>query len=451
MRNKLSRRSRKKQIPEGVYKATVEKLTHEGRGIAKIEGKTVFLAFGLPGEEVEFKYTHTKSKFDEGQVTSVINASTDRVDPICEAYERCGGCSFQHVSPDFQIKHKQDVLSEQFQHFGGIQPESWLQPLRSPKTEGYRKKARLGVRYVIKKEKVLVGFRERNGRYLAEIDNCPVLHPSIGDKLLELQQLILGLDCLMTLPQIEVAVDDQKTALIIRHLEPLSENDLTKIIQFGKDNDYWIYLQPKGPTTVHLIYPDIPEKEQYLKYKLSDYGLEIQFRPGDFTQVNSGLNELMLKQAIELLDVQDTDNILDLFCGLGNFSLPLAKKAFGVVGIEGDDPMVKQAYVNAENNNINNAEFYVADLFKPCAEFDWAKKSFDKILLDPPRAGAEEIVRQVEIFNAKKIVYISCNPATLARDAGILVKEKGYRMTQAGVMDMFPHTTHVESIAVFER
>ena len=442
---------RKKKFPEGIFQAQVESLTHEGRGIAKVNGKTTFIAFGLPSEEVEYKYTYSKSRYDEGQVVTVLSPSSERVEPICEAYERCGGCSFQHVSPDFQIEHKQNVLAEHLSHFGNLEPDTWLDPLKSPLTQGYRRKARLGVRYVIKKEKVLVGFRERNGRYLADISSCPVLHPSVGNKIEALQTLIANLDCLMTLPQIEVAVDDTKTALIIRHLEDLSDSDNNKIIEFAKENNFWVYLQPKGPNTIHLIYPELPEKERYLSYKIPSANIEIKFQPNDFTQVNAELNQLMLQHALNLLDIQSNETVLDLFCGLGNFSLPMARLANKVIGIEGDEPMTKRAYENAQHNQIDNAEFYVADLFESITQFDWSKNSYDKVLLDPPRAGAETVCKNIELFDPKKIVYVSCNPSTLARDAGILVNEKGYKLAKAGVMDMFPHTTHVESIAVFEK
>lgn len=447
----MAQRRRKKKFPEGIFQAQIESLTHEGRGIAKINGKTTFIAFGLPGEEVEFQYTYSKSRYDEGQVTNVLTPSSERVKPICEAYERCGGCSFQHVSPNYQIEHKQNVLSEQLSHFGHLQPETWLDPLKSPLTQGYRRKARMGVRYVIKKEKVLVGFRERNGRYLADISTCPVLHPSVGNKIEAMQELIVNLDCLMTLPQIEVAVDDAKTALIIRHLENLSDGDLQKIVNFGQEHNFWIYLQPKGPSTVHLIYPELPSAEQFLSYQIPSADIEIKFQPNDFTQVNSELNQLMLQQAINLLDIQPDETILDLFCGLGNFSLPIARLANKVIGIEGDEPMTQRAYANAQHNQINNVEFHVADLFGSIEQFDWSQNKYDKVLLDPPRAGAETVCQNIKLYNPKKIVYISCNPATLARDAGILVNENGYTLKQAGVMDMFPHTAHVESIAVFER
>lgn len=441
---------RRKKLPEGEFEAEILSLSHEGRGVAKIDGKTIFIQFGLPGEKVKFKYTYTRSKFDEGIVTEVISESPKRVKPVCDAYNHCGGCSLQHLSAQGQIAHKLDTLKDHFAHFGNVSPDTWLEPLLSENTEGYRTKARLGVRYVPKKDdRVLVGFRERNGRYLADINACPVLFPSVGNNIESLQVLIRSLESYTTIPQIEVAIDEHKTALIIRHLEPLSEQDLEKIKVYAAEKGFWIYLQSKGPNTVKLFYPQVAKEERYLSYVLPEFDITIRFHPNDFTQVNTDINYKMIHQAVKLLELSKEDKVLDLFCGLGNFTLPLAKSAGHVTGVEGEETMVKRAYESAAFNSISNVDFHAANLFEDINQFDWSLNSYNKMLLDPPRAGAEAICQQIEAFNPETIVYVSCNPATLARDAGILVNEKGYTMTHAGIMDMFPHTTHVESMAVF--
>ena len=426
-------------------------MSHEGRGIARIDNKTIFIQFGLPGEKVKFKYTYTRAKFDEGIVTEVIEKSPDRVSPICEFYEKCGGCSLQHLSSDAQVAHKINTLKEHFQHFGNVAPISWIDTINSDKTISYRTKARLGVRHVEKKDdRVLIGFRERNGRYLADISSCQVLDKSVGNSLEKLQNLIRSLDSYKKIPQIEVAVDETKTALIIRHLEELSELDLNKIKSYGIEYNYWIYLQSKGPDTVHLFFPEIDKEDRYLEYIIPEYNINIHFHPNDFTQVNYSVNQKMIIQAIQLMNIKSTDRILDLFCGLGNFTLPLARQASLVIGVEGNDMMVRRAFESAKINRIENVDFYVANLFdETISHHKWASKKCNKMLLDPPRAGAEMVCKNINIFNPEMIVYVSCNPATLARDAGILVNEKGYKMAAAGIMDMFPHTTHVESMALF--
>ncbi len=441
---------RKKRYPEGEFEAEIVSLSHEGRGVAKIDGKTTFIQFGLPGEKVKFKYTYSRAKFDEGIVTEILVPSKDRIEPVCEAYEQCGGCSLQHISAEGQLSHKLSTLKEQFAHFGNVSPQEWLAPLQSPKTEGYRSKARLGVRYVPKKDnRVLVGFRERNGRFLADIKACEVLDPSVGKSLESLQTFIRSLDAHETIPQIEAAVDESKTALIIRHLEPLSETDLVKIKNYAEEKSFWIYLQSKGPNTVTLFYPELSKEERFLSYSIPEFDITIRYHPNDFTQVNTDLNKKMLAQAITLLEPTQDDHILDLFCGLGNFTLPMARKVKQVTGVEGEETMVKHAFESAAFNSISNVNFFAANLFEEFAHLEWAQQSYTKVLLDPPRAGAEMICQQMDKLNPEKIVYVSCNPATLARDAGILVNEKGYTMTHAGIMDMFPHTTHVESMAVF--
>ncbi|MCZ6805102.1 MAG: 23S rRNA (uracil(1939)-C(5))-methyltransferase RlmD [Proteobacteria bacterium] len=441
----MSRRRRK--LPQGLFVANIESLSHEGRGVAHIEGKTVFIDAALPGELIEFKYVSTRSKFDEGVTENVIEASEQRVKPECEYFGYCGGCSLQHMDPQAQLEHKQRVLLEQFEHLGNVKPKDILEPLTGP-AWGYRTKARLAVKYVIKKEKVLVGFREKRSPFVANISQCEVLHPAVGKKLSELQTLIAGLSIYNKIPQIEVAVSDNTTALVIRHLESFTNQDIEMLRTFEAAHDFKLYLQSAGYDSVHRL----DEKDNNdLSYALSDHDINIHFKPTDFTQINIEINRKMVQLAIEHLQAKDDDNILDLFCGLGNFTLPLARRVKSITGVEGSADLIKRAKQNAELNKIENADFHVADLAASDMAYGFMNKPYDKLLLDPARTGAKEIITAMNMTNIKRIVYISCNPATLARDAGILVNEKGFSLLKAGVMDMFPHTVHVESIAVFTK
>lgn len=442
----MGRRHRKK-IPEGLFKATIESLSHEGRGVAHIDGKAVFVDAALPGEEVEFKYVSTRSKFAEGVTENVLTASEQRIEAGCEYFGYCGGCSLQHMSPEAQIEHKQSVLLEQFTHLGNVKPKLVLPPLTGPNF-GYRHKARLGVKHVIKKEKVLVGFREKRSPFIANIEHCEVLHPAIGKKLSALQQLIEGLTLYNQIPQIEAAVSHNGTALVIRHLAEFTEDDIVKLKAFEEEHQFKLYLQPGGYDSVYRLNES---DDSELFYKLDEYDVSIYFQPTDFTQINVEINQKMIALALELLEPNKDENILDLFCGVGNFTLPLSRKAKSVTGIEGDTALVERAKENAERNGIENTEFYVADLAKTEDAYPFMSKPYDKILLDPARTGAKEIISTLNLKNIKRIVYVSCNPATLARDAGILVNEKGFKLVKAGVMDMFPHTAHVESIALFDK
>ncbi len=442
----MSRRRRNK-IPEGLFKADIESLSHEGRGVAHIDGKTVFIENALPGEQVEFKYVSKRAKFDQGVTEKVITANDQRIEPECQYFGYCGGCSLQHMRPEAQLAHKQSVLLEQFTHLGNVEPETVLPPLEGP-SFGYRHKARLAVKHVIKKEKVLVGFREKRSPYVADITECKVLHPDVGLRFAALQQLIESLSIYNQIPQIEAAVSDNGTALVLRHLADFSEEDIARLNDFEDEHQLTLFLQPGGYDSVHRLRK---EDEEELFYQLNDHDITIYFKPVDFTQINVEINQKMLNLAIELLQPNKGENILDLFCGVGNFTLPLARKAKSVVGIEGDKGLVERAKHNATENNIENVEFYAADLAALDKSNEFMKGNYDKILLDPARTGAKEIIEALNTKNVKRIVYVSCNPATLARDAGILVNEKGFKLTRAGVMDMFPHTTHVESIAVFEK
>ncbi|NKB38846.1 MAG: 23S rRNA (uracil(1939)-C(5))-methyltransferase RlmD [Gammaproteobacteria bacterium] len=440
--------SRRKKLPLEAVETRIESLSHEGRGISHVNGKTVFVDGALAGENITFRYRRSCSKYAEGSMEELLaDSSSDRVEARCRHASVCGGCSLQHLSPDAQIEHKQNVLLEQLLHIGGVEADSLLPPLKG-ELWGYRRKARLGVKHVLKKEKVLVGFREKYSSYIADIDSCEVLHPSVGGRLKELAALIFSLTIYNKVAQIEVAVDEQDTALIFRNLETPDDADLDKLSDFAEQHKVRIYLQAGGPDTVT---PLAGETDIPLSYQLDDGEITIYYAPSDFTQVNLDINKRMVKQVLELLTLQPEDNVLDLFCGLGNFTLPVARRVAQVIGIEGADSLVKKAEYNAQVNNINNARFFMSDLFTLESEPAYLDFNYQKLLLDPPRSGAQQVVEKWRMENVEKIVYVSCNPATLSRDAGILVKERGFKLVSAGVMDMFPHTTHVESLAIFER
>jgi 23S rRNA (uracil1939-C5)-methyltransferase len=439
-------RHRKKRLPTASVRVTVDSLAHDGRGVARVNAKTVFIDGALSGEDVSFTYTATHRNYDEGAVDEVLTASPHRVTPRCPHYGICGGCSFQHLAPEQQILAKQKVLLDDLRHIGKVTPGEVLPPLTGPHW-GYRRKARLGVRWVAKKDKLLVGFREKRSNFLADLSRCETLHPSVGERIEELGSLLGSLETYDQVPQIEVAVDDVQTALVIRHLVPLSEADRARLRDYAQANDLRLYLQPGGPDTIAPLWPETIE----LGYALPAFDVNFRFAPGDFTQVNTDINRAMVERALGLLDLQPEDRVLDLFCGLGNFTLPIARRATAVVGVEGSIDLVKRARENAERNGIDNATFHAADLAADLSHAPWWQGGFDKVLLDPPRSGAQETLAHLAKLKVGRIVYVSCNPATLARDAGILVKEYGYVLEQAGVMDMFPHTAHVESIALFTR
>ena len=425
--------------------AHIESLSHDGRGVAHVNGKALFIEGALPGEQVLFTYIKQRKRYDEAKVEKIIKPSPDRVEPRCAHFNICGGCSLQHLSPTAQIAAKQQVLLDSLKHIGGVEPKTVLAPLTGP-SWGYRRRARLGVKFVIKKDKLLIGFREKRSSLLADIGRCEVLHPPVGGLLPALRELIAGLEAYNCIPQIEVAAGDEATALVFRNLAELGNTDLVKLQDFGKQQNMQIYLQPAGPESVTLIWPETAA----LSYRLPEFNLELFFSPADFVQINADVNRAMISRVIELLQPGAHERVLDLFCGLGNFTLPLARRAAQVTGVEGEAKLIQRAQDNAQHNGIRNAEFHAADLSQDLSGQPWAKQRFDKILLDPPRTGALEIVRQLPVFGASRIVYVSCNPATLARDAQELVQQ-GYRLLSAGVMDMFPHTTHVESIALFEK
>jgi len=369
------------------------------------------------------------------------------VQPKCAHYEICGGCSLQHLDSDKQIEAKQQVLLDNLEHIGKVSAQSILPPLTNDSVWGYRRKARLGVKNVPKKGKVLVGFRERASSFVADLTLCPVLHPRVGELLPQLSELVEGLSINAKLPQVEVAMDDEQCVLIFRILEDLTDTDAAAIKAFGEAHDIIPYTQRGGPDTV-IPLSGIPAD---LHYALPDQNLELGFLPGDFTQVNTDINRKMINRALDMLDLNQNDTVLDLFCGVGNFTLPLATQAGTVVGVEGDEGLVQRAKSNAERNKLSNVDFYAANLYEELKPQPWLSQSFTKALIDPPRSGALEILPLINKMGIETLLYISCYPGTLARDAGLLVNEMGYTLVTAGVMDMFPHTGHVESIALFKK
>ena len=440
------RRRRQQKLPQDPVEVSIESLSQDGKGVAHIEDKTIFIDGALPGEHVTFIYTAKRRSYDEGSVYEVLSASDERVEAKCAYFSICGGCNLQHLNGEAQIKYKQQSMLDALKHIGHVEPVEVFAPIIGEQW-GYRRKARLGVRYVRKKGRVLVGFREKQGGFLADIKSCEVLHPSVGKNLQAFQDLIYGMDAREQIPQIEVAVGDEATALIVRHLEPLSAEDQEKWKAFAKEHQYQLYFQPKGPDTVHLVYPDRAE----LFYQHPEFETKVLFGPQDFFQVNNSINRQMVPRAVALLQLSGTEHVLDLFCGLGNFTLPIARHAAQVTGVEGDDVMVARARETAQANHISNSTYYSCNLMGDLKGEPWLKQKYDCILLDPPRSGAKEVIAHFGKLNAKRIVYVSCHPATLARDADTLVNQHGYRLLGAGIMDMFPHTAHVESIAVFER
>lgn len=427
--------------------ATVESLGYDGRGVARLGGKTVFIEGALPGERVRFRYVSKHKNFDTGALVELLETSPNRVTPPCPHFGTCGGCDLQHLRPEVQIQAKQRILAEQFAHIGKVQPETWLEPITGPAL-GYRRRARLGARLVPEQGGMHIGFRERRKSFLANLDTCLVLEPKIAGLLPELHTLIGSLSCAHRIPQIEVASGDNASALVFRHLLPLVEHDEELLRDFGKRHDIQIYLQAHGPDSLVALWPHEPEE---LFYRLSEFNVEIRFRPTDFIQINNAVNQKMVGQAVRLLELKGDEQVLDLFCGLGNFTLPLARHAGRVLGVEADATLIEGARRNAQLNGIANADFMVANLYHEGGPAPWSDFRVDRLLLDPPRGGAIEAIKRLIEPLPSRIVYVSCHPATLARDSEYLVHALGYRLTAAGAMDMFPQTSHVESMAMFTR
>jgi 23S rRNA (uracil1939-C5)-methyltransferase len=428
--------------------ATILSVTHDGRGIADTEGKKVFVAGALRGEEVRFVRRKSRRKFDEAELLDVIEASPERVEAKCAAFGRCGGCALQHVSIEQQRAIKFDTLKDNLERIGRVEPERWLEPLVGP-AWNYRRRARLAVKDVSAKGRVLVGFRERHAPFITDMHRCEVLAAPVGTLIDPLSATVGRLSIRARLPQIEVAVADNATALVFRVLDPPTAEDLDELRRFGDEYGLRIYLQPGGPDSLHLLHP--ASEAEPLYYGLPEFGVRIEFEPVDFVQVNGEINGAMVGRAIKLLEPDRQDRVLDLFCGIGNFSLPLAMRCGEVLGVEGEAKLVQRATANAAANGIGNAEFRQADLAAIDGSERWLQGPWDRLLLDPARNGAAEVVKCIGRIDPARIVYVSCHPGTLARDAGALVTGAGYTLEAAGIIDMFPHTAHVESIAVFKK
>jgi 23S rRNA (uracil1939-C5)-methyltransferase len=415
-----------------------------GHGIARnAEGKVVFVEGALGGETVDAQVLRSKPKFDTARTVAVLKASFGRRTPPCPWYEICGGCAIQHADARTQVAAKQRWLEDCFERIGKVRPETMLTPIYG-EDWGYRRRARLSVRYVEKKGGAMVGFRERRSTFVADMQSCLVLPAHVSALIPKLRALIDGLSIRERVPQIEVAVGDEAVVLVFRHLQPFSDADLERLRGFAEASGVQVWLQPRGPDTAALFHP-LPAPELF--YTLPEFGLRIAFQPTDFTQVNHAVNRLLVSRAVRLLDPQPGERIGDLFCGLGNFSLPLAARGAQVIGLEGAKAMVERARANALANGLT-AQFEAADLFEPNLA-PWGP--FDKLLVDPPREGAMEVMKALPDAWPRRLLYVSCDAATLARDAGLLVNTKGFRLAAAGVVNMFPHTAHVESIALFER
>lgn len=438
-------RRRKIKLKEKLktYELEITSLSHEGRGIAHLDGKVIFVNGALLGEKVIAERVFSRAKFEEADVRKVLIASSKRITPKCAVFGICGGCSFQHLSSKDQIDVKGKWLKDVFLQQAKIQPKNWLKPLQV-QDWGYRHKARLSVRFVAKKNKVLVGFREKKASWIVNMDRCEILHPSIGEHLVELGNAIEKLSIKSQVPQLEVAVSEKNTVLILRHLDLLNIKDEKILLDCASNLDITFYTQSGGEDTVKPL-----EKSVDLSYFHPEHNIEMVFLPSDFIQVNFKLNQKMINLALGMLELNSDDEVIDLFCGLGNFTLPIARYVKHVVGVEGDIGLIERAKENAQRNDIQNVDFYKADLLKEVVGFEWFKgKKYNKVLIDPARSGAIEIVELLPKLGVEQLVYVSCNPITLARDTVKLI-EIGYKLKSAGVMDMFPQTAHVESIALF--
>lgn len=425
--------------------AHIESLDALGRGVTHLEGKAIFVEGALSGETVAFVTVQSKPNFDRGRMTRVLRASPARITPRCPHFGVCGGCALQHIDPATQVAAKQRVLEDALAHIGRVQPETILAPIVGP-AWGYRHRARLSARRVEKKGGVLVGFHERGSSYVAVMDSCEVLPAHVSQLIVPLRVLIGQLSIADRLPQVEVAVGCDVTVLVLRVLTAMNDDDEALVRAFAEAHRVQIWLQSAGPESARPFHPsDAPA----LDYAIDDYGVRIGFLPTDFTQVNHSVNGVLVRRALALLDPRPGERVLDLFCGLGNFTLPIARTGAAVHGVEGNAGLIRRATQNAERNGLS-ARFSVANLFEPAQIPDLSDA--DKLLIDPPREGAIEVVKALpESGTPHRIVYVSCDPATLARDAGVLAAVKGYRLVGAGIANMFPHTAHVESIALFER
>ncbi|MBS1171953.1 MAG: rRNA ((1939)-C(5))-methyltransferase [Proteobacteria bacterium] len=428
--------------------AVIESLDHEGRGVTHVDGKAIFVEGALPRETVEFSSYKRKPSYEQATATAIRRASAWRTSPRCRYFGVCGGCSMQHLDPSAQAAAKQRVLEDTLWHIGRLKPETVYPAIYGP-AWGYRHRARLAVRLVAKKGCVLVGFHERRSSFVADMTSCDILPPAVSALLPRLRDLVGGLSLADRLPQIEVAVGDDVTVLVVRILQPLAASDEESLRRFADAHGVQLWLQPGGPDSA---YPFHPLAAPALCYRLPEFGLEIRFLPTDFTQVNHAMNRMLVRRVMTLLDPRPGERVADMFCGLGNFTLPIARRGASVFGVEGNRGLVQRAAENARLNGLaERVEYAVANLFEVTAGMlgEWGR--FSKMLIDPPREGAIEVVKALGVDAPRRIVYVSCNPSTLARDAAVLTHEKGYALRGAGIANMFPHTSHVESIALFER
>jgi 23S rRNA (uracil1939-C5)-methyltransferase len=425
----------------------VDALTHEGEGVVHA-GKTVFVAGALPGEIIRFRRVRRRKRHDEATLLEVVQPAAERAAPRCAHFGVCGGCALQHLAAAQQIQAKQAELRDSLERLARTDPERWLEPLTGP-VWGYRRRARLGARYVPKKGRVLVGFRERFSPYVTATERCEVLAPPVGDLIAPVAALLTELDIGKRLPQIEVAVADNATALVLRVLETPSARDLERLRAFEQMRCVRFYLQPGGMESVTRLTATAEGAEEPLYYALPDFDIRIEFAPTDFIQINGPINQALVNRAISLLEPQPTSRVLDLYCGLGNFTLPLARRAGRVLGVEGDPGLIERARHNARLNGLQNVEWLQADLARDDpGGGKWPAGAFTHVLLDPPRVGARDVMRTIARIEPQRVLYISCHPGSLARDVGILVHDHGFVLRATGVLDMFPHTTHVESLAL---
>lgn len=427
---------------------TIDAVTHDGRGIVAGDGKKIFVAGALAGEKVRFVRRKRRRKFDEAELLEVLEPSPSRVEAKCAVFGRCGGCALQHVSIAEQRDIKSQVLKDSLQRIGNVEPQTWLEAITGDEWH-YRRRARLAVKDVPGKGRVLVGFRERHAPFITDMRRCEVLASPIDELIEALSEMIGHLSIRARLPQIEVAVADNGVALVFRVLDAPSDADISWLRAFGRERALNIWLQPGGLDSLRLVWPETGIAP--LEYALPEFGITIEFEPTDFVQVNGTVNQRMVSAAVELLRIGPDDLVLDLYCGIGNFSLPLARHAGNVLGIEVEPTLIERARANAERNGLANTEFRCADLATIDGSEPWIRSRCDRLLLDPARSGAAEVVHHIRALDPARIVYVSCHPGTLARDAGTLVNQHGYTLLSAGIIDMFPHTAHLESIAVFVR
>ena len=434
------------KAPRRIKDVLIEALSHEGRGIARVDGKAVFVHAALPGERVDIQLTRRHRDFDEADVLEIRQPSDRRTTPRCAVYGRCGGCAAQHMDHTLQLEFRSAALFDQLLRVARCEPPERLTPLTGPEWH-YRRRARLGVKYVPGKGGVLVGFRERLKYFLTDMRDCHTLEVDAAALIEPLRGLIAQLSIRERLPQIELASGDDGLALVLRVLREPSVDDRERLAAFEAQYAVSLYLQSGGPATV----VPLSEATRALHYRLSAFDVEFEFLPTDFVQINSRLNEAMVTRVVELLAPESGLRVLDLFAGLGNFTLPLARRGLAVRAVEGEATLVARARDNAQRNGLDSIEHVVADLFAESPGAAWMQGRWDRVLLDPPRAGALQVCQMMDRLEPARIVYVSCNPATLARDAAILVHHHGYRLQAAGIIDMFPQTAHVEAVAVFQR